>query len=88
MTVSQAEETQKYNLTVMSIPSSQRSRISHGYSQINRKSQLTWGRPVGYLHSTSVAKELNLGGLRTNQVSDKVGDLNPGPSDYKSTWPQ
>ena len=56
------------------------------------KSQLAGGRPVGYLHST--AEELNLGRgggeLRTNPVSSRVEDLNPGPPNFNcstlTTW--
>ena len=45
------------------------------------KSWLAGGRSVGYLQSA--AEELNSGRSRTNPVSGRVEDLDPGPPGYK-----
>ena len=50
---------------------------------INMKSRLAGGRSVGYLQSA--AEELNSGRSRTNPVSGRVEDLDPGPPGYKSS---
>ena len=47
------------------------------------KSRLVGGRSVGYLQSA--AEELNSGRSRTNPVSGRVEDLDPGPPGYKSS---
>ena len=47
------------------------------------KSRLAGGRSVGYLQSA--AEELNSGRSRTNPVSGRVEDLDPGPPGYKSS---
>ena len=52
-------------------------------TEINMKSRLVGGRSVGYLQS--VAEELNSGRSRTNPVSGRVEDLDPGPPGYKSS---
>ena len=53
------------------------------YKHDGWKSQLAGGRPVGYLHSA--AEELNSGRPKSNPVSGRAEDLNPGPPDYKSS---
>ena len=54
------------------------------YNDWNRhESWLAGGRPVGSLHSA--ADELNSGRPRTNPVSGRVEDLDPGPPGYKSS---
>ena len=52
-------------------------------TEINMKSRLVGGRSVGYLQSA--AEELNSGRSRTNPVSGRVEDLDPGPPGYKSS---
>ena len=54
------------------------------YNDWNRhESWLAGGRPVGSLHNA--ADELNSGRPRTNPVSGRVEDLDPGPPSYKSS---